>query len=57
MRIMRFREVREKTGLSRSTVWRLERSGAFPRRHQLSPGAVGWFDEDVEEWLRKRSAL
>ena len=54
MKILRFDEVAERTGLSRTTVWRLERQGQFPARIQLSPRAVGWPAEEVEEWLKSR---
>jgi len=42
------------TGLSRSTIWRLERKGAFPRRIQLSPGRVGWEKNSVEAYIKSR---
>ena len=44
------------TGLSRSTIWRLERSLRFPRRRLLSDGRVGWFSSEVEAWLQARPA-
>jgi predicted DNA-binding transcriptional regulator AlpA len=44
LRLIRFPTVRERTGLSRSTVWRLERQGAFPKHRRISPNAVGWLD-------------
>jgi len=31
LKLLRFNAVRERTGLSRSTVWRLEGRGAFPK--------------------------
>ncbi|EHT6840127.1 AlpA family phage regulatory protein, partial [Salmonella enterica] len=33
-RLVRENERRKMTGLSRSTVWRLEREGTFPKRKQ-----------------------
>ena len=56
-RILRLPEVLEMTGLSRTTVWRLERKGEFPRRVQLGPRAVGWQSSAVEEWLASRPAV
>ena len=50
-RILRYPEVTLRTGLSRTTIWRLERTGDFPPRRQLSPNAVGWIESDVEEWI------
>ena len=53
-RIIRVAAVCERTGLSRTTVWRLERQGAFPARRRLSPGAVGWLESEVDEWIASR---
>ena len=55
MKIIRLPEVRERTGLSRSSIWRLEnKEGDFPSRRKLGDGAVGWIEEEVEEWIRSR---
>jgi prophage regulatory protein len=40
LKLLRFPAVRDRTGLSRSTIWRLERKGAFPRHHRISANAV-----------------
>ena len=50
----RERDVRKATKLSRSTRWRLERDGKFPRRRQLSANAVGWLRSEVEAWIASR---
>jgi prophage regulatory protein len=54
MQILRLKDVTERTGLSGSTIWRLERAGKFPTRLQLSNNAVGWNEADVLVWLRGR---
>src|SRR5215204_268213 len=41
-RFLRFRELAKRVGLSRSSVWRLERAGQFPRHRRLSSNTVGW---------------
>jgi len=53
-RLLRFPAIRERTGLSRSTIWRLERRGAFPRHRQISANAVAWLEEEVEFWIGQR---
>ncbi len=53
-RILRIREVIEITGLSRTTVWRMERKGEFPTRVQLGVGSVGWRDSELRNWLANR---
>jgi predicted DNA-binding transcriptional regulator AlpA len=54
-RVLRARDVQRLTGLSRSTLWRMERAGAFPARRQLSARAVGWIAREIEGWLRSRA--
>lgn len=50
-------QVREATGLSRSTRWRLESQGKFPARRQLSSNTVGWLRSEVEAWMRTRTRV
>ena len=54
MGYLRFTEVRRRVGLSRSTIWRLERQGLFVKRRRLSANAVGWPEDEIEAWLRAR---
>jgi prophage regulatory protein len=53
-RLVPFREVAQRVALSRSTIWRLERAGQFPRRRRLSVNKVAWWEPEIEEWLRNR---
>lgn len=43
------------TGLSPTTVWRMEKRGQFPRRVTLSSGRVGWMRAEIEAWLETRA--
>ncbi len=54
--ILNARQVKDLTGLSRTTIWRLERSGCFPHRVQLSPSRVGWSREELAVWMEARKA-
>ena len=56
LKLLRFPAVRERTGLSRSTVWRLERQGAFPRHHRISANAVAWVEDDIAKWIQSKVA-
>ena len=53
-KLLRFPAVRERTGLSRSTIWRLERQGQFPQHHRISANAVAWVEEEVTSWIQAR---
>ena len=47
-------EVHRRTSLSRSTIWRLAAQGRFPRRVKLSPGRVGWREDELVAWMNER---
>jgi prophage regulatory protein len=49
-------KVEKLTSLSRTTRWRMERRGEFPKRVRLSPGRVGWRQAEIEAWIRSRGA-
>ena len=42
--------------LSRPTLWRLVKRGAFPRPLRLSPRRIGWRRSTIEAWLAEREA-
>jgi prophage regulatory protein len=52
--IIRKPTVRKLTGYSDTTIWRKEKKGEFPPRVQLSPMAVGWFADEIDDWVRSR---
>ena len=58
-RIMRRDEVLAAVGFSYSTLKQKVRAGEFPAPVKLGPRSVGWFAEEVEEWLtsRERSSM
>jgi len=52
--LIRWPVVRQMTGLSRSTIDRLEHRGEFPRRLLISSHAVAWRHGDVLAWAESR---
>ena len=53
--IIRKPALRQKTGLSDTTIWRLEKADAFPHRVQITEaGAVGWYEDEVDRWVHDR---
>lgn len=51
-KVLRTKEVVKRVGLSRTTIWRREQAGDFPRRIPLGENSVGWLRSDIDEWLR-----
>ena len=54
MRMLSITEVMARTGLGRTTVWRWEKEGRFPKRRQLGPNRVGYLQEEIDEWIAAR---
>lgn len=55
-RIIRSAERRNKTGLSESQLNRMEKTGDFPKRIQITERTVGWSEKAVDEWVDARIA-
>ncbi|MGE5564329.1 MAG: helix-turn-helix transcriptional regulator [Bacillota bacterium] len=51
-RILRLRSVLERTGLTRSTLYRKLHEGTFPKPVRLSPRCVGWQESEIDAWVR-----
>ena len=51
-RILRLNKVLDRTGLSRSTLYRKLQLGTFPSQVRISERCVGWRESDLEHWLR-----
>lgn len=50
-KILRIKEVLELTGLSKSTLRRMEQQGTFPKRTKLSRRAIGWLESEIRAWI------
>ena len=51
-RVLRLNEVKRVTGLSRTTIWEMERTGRFPKHVQLTGKAIGWLESQIGEWMQ-----
>lgn len=54
IKVLRRAEVEQKTGLSGSSIDRLEARGNFPARLQMSTNTVGWLSSEVDDWITSR---
>ena len=54
-KLLRYPAVKAKIGgLSRTTIWRLEHSGCFPRRRIVTPKIVVWDEAEIDIWIQSR---
>lgn len=51
-RIIRITTVLERTGLSRSTLYRKVQDGSFPKQLKLSERCAGWRESAVTAWMK-----
>lgn len=50
-KILRMRTVLDRTGLSRSTIYRKMREGTFPRQVEISEHCRGWRESAINHWM------
>lgn len=55
-RLLRLGEVKEQTGLSRSSIYAKIAEGDFPNAVHISERAVAWVQEEVQTWIRMQIA-
>jgi predicted DNA-binding transcriptional regulator AlpA len=53
-RALSHKAVLARVPVSRTTLWRMERAGQFPKRIQISPNRVAWLEADIDTWLEQR---
>lgn len=50
-RIIRRNTVLDRTGLSRSTLYRKIAEGTFPAQIRISINGAGWRESDIDRWI------
>jgi prophage regulatory protein len=50
-RILRLKDVQEKTGLKHSAIYERVLKGRFPKQFRLGAKAVGWLEEEIDAWI------
>ena len=51
-RILRLNAVLDRTGLSRSTLYRKVQTGTFPAQIRIATRCTGWRESAITAWLR-----
>jgi len=49
-----WKKVESRVGISRTTAWRLQKCGEFPKPYIVSPGRVAYRESEVEAWKASR---
>lgn len=56
-RILRLKQVINRSGLSKATLYRLGRLGHFPKPFKIGLAAVGWDELEIALWIEERKLL
>jgi prophage regulatory protein len=55
-RILKFPSVHLIVGKSRTTLWRWELEGKFPKRVKTGSNSIGWLDDEIIGWVAAKAA-
>ena len=55
-RIQRLSEVLDRTGLKRTSLYDQIAAHTFPKQEKIGPRSVGWYESEINEWIRQRDA-
>ncbi|HEX8222767.1 MAG TPA: AlpA family transcriptional regulator [Allosphingosinicella sp.] len=50
-RILRLNAVLDRTGLSRSTLYRKIQAGTFPKQVRIAARCAGWRESAIQDWI------
>ena len=53
-KVIRLPEVIDLTGMGRSTIYERKKKGLFPQSIQIGPHAVGWYLDEVLDYINTR---
>jgi len=55
-RLLTLKQLKENKGVpySREHLYRLEKSGKFPKRIRVGPNRIAWDESEVDAWLEER---
>lgn len=56
MRMLRLTQVIERTELRKTTIYKLQKQGRFPKAVPLTGHSVRWIESEVENWLADRAS-
>ena len=53
-RILPAREAHQRSGVTRGVAWQLEKVDRYPRRLQITPFRVGYYEDEIDAWIASR---
>lgn len=53
-KLLRLKQVLDKTGLKRSQIYLYMKKGMFPHSIKIGPSSVAWLESEIDEWINAK---
>lgn len=53
-RLLRMKQVENKTGLKRSQIYARMKEHTFPASIKIGPASVAWLEQEIDEWIKEK---
>ncbi len=50
----RFRELKGRVKLGRTTIWKMYNEGRFPKPYKIGKNVIAWRSDEVTAWMEAR---
>ena len=54
MRLIKLKEVIQKTSLGNSSIYKFISEGTFPKQVSLGAKSVAWVESEVDDWIEEK---
>ncbi|KTG18925.1 transcriptional regulator [Pseudoalteromonas sp. XI10] len=54
MRLIKLKEVMQKTSLGHSSIYKFIAEGTFPKQVSLGARSVAWVESEVDDWIMEK---
>lgn len=54
MRLIKLKEVMQKTSLGHSSIYKFIAEGTFPKQVSLGAKSVAWLESEVDDWIEEK---
>ena len=55
-RLLRLKQVEDKTGLKRSQIYAYMKLKQFPASVKIGPASVAWLEKEIDDWVEEKLA-
>ena len=53
-KLIRLPEVKNRTGLSRASIYLFISKGTFPKQYRLGERSVAWIEKEIQDWINSK---